>query len=163
MAVGQVRKSDHIIFLQLKLTAMKINSILFGLLLITTTCLSQKAPDPEKKRLIDSCDKFMKLFQGGKQLQAMQMLKTISLLKEEDIDKLSDQVESQLETIESNYGKMISYEFVKDKEVKDFILKRIYILRMEKFYLKFSFILYKSSAGWKVTGVNYNEDIEDAF
>lgn len=142
---------------------MKKYPLLFSLVLTTLISISQNATGPSKKNLTDSCDKFMKLFQTGKPLEAIQMLKTISIIGESTIDKLSGQVESQLETIDNNYGKMVSYEFIKEQEIKDFLVKRLYLLKLEKFYLKFSFILYKTNMGWKVTSFIYNEDLADVF
>lgn len=142
---------------------MKIVFLITCILAITLGLSAQSSIEPERKQLNDSCDKFMKLFQSGKQTDAIRMLKTISLMEETAIDKLAEQVEGQLETIEANYGKAMSYEFIKEKEVNGIIIKRFYLLKLEKFYLKFTFTLYKSKTGWKATHFIYDEDIDALF
>jgi len=57
------------------------------------------------------------------------------------------------------YGKILSYEFVAERKVKDFIAKRFYVLKFVKYYLKFDFTLYNNGKGWTITSFTYNEDL----
>jgi hypothetical protein len=56
---------------------------------------------------------------------------------------------------------MLSPEFITERKIKDFLVKRFYILKFDKYYLKFDFTLYKSTSGWTVTGFKYDEDLAE--
>jgi hypothetical protein len=75
------------------------------------------------------------------------------------IDTLEVTIKNQLDQVLPAYGKMISSEFIVERNVKDFISQRLYILRFEKYYLQFQFTLYKTNGGWKITSFNYKEDL----
>jgi hypothetical protein len=138
-----------------------IVSILF--LSFSLSACAQPKPARTKEELAAACDKLMQTFRDGKFKPAMQMLKQISLIKYSKIDELAEQANNQMVDLADTYGKIVSYEFVNEKAIKDFIYKRSYVLRFEKYYLKFSFILYKATAGWTITHFVYNEEIEELF
>jgi hypothetical protein len=56
-------------------------------------------------------------------------------------------------------GKILSYDFISERKIKDFITKRFYILKFDKFYLKFDFMLYNNGDKWTITSYAYNEDL----
>ena len=119
----------------------------------------QTKPDKDKKRIDEVCNKFMQEFNSGKSSDAIQLLRENSVLSSADLDTLNNEIERQMKMILPNYGKMISYEFVSEHKIKDFITRRFYILKFEKYYLKFDFTLYKSSTGWTITGFNFNDEL----
>ncbi len=105
----------------------------------------------------------MQTFSKGRFTEAIQMLKPISVLGNEQIDSLTQTVKMQMANITPGYGKIITYEYVGEQSIKDFLFKRIYLLQLEKFYLKFTFTIYKSSLGWTITSFIYNEEIDELF
>jgi hypothetical protein len=124
---------------------------------------SQTSIDYDKKSISDSCDRFMKLFQAGQPKESIQILKNISVLGNESLDKLALKIYDQMDIVSSNYGEVNSYQFVKERIVGDFLVKRLYVLKFDRFYLKFAFTLYKNKTGWKLTSFIYNEDIDELF
>ena len=133
-------------------------SILF-LLITLYACQEVRKDDNSIQKANSNCDAFMKDFKDGKFSQAIQSLKQISVIDSPSIDSLDLTVNRQMRILLSSYGKILSYEFIRERKVKDFIIKRFYILRFEKYYLKFDFVLYRIGAEWKITNFNYNEDL----
>jgi len=132
----------------------------FILVLIFVSCGQKKqATDNDEERLDKVCDTFMQYFSKGQYKDAIQLLKQNSVLEPEKIDTLEVTIENQAQNIFPAYGKILSAEFITDRKVKDFIEKRFYILKFEKYPLKVDFTLYKSSNGWTITSFNYNEDL----
>ena len=130
------------------------------LLFILVSC-GQKTQlaDSDEQRLDKVCDTFMQDFSKGQFKDAVQLLKQNSVLEPEKLDTLQVTIENQAQNVFPAYGKMLSSEFITEHKVKDFIEKRFYILKFEKYPLKVDFTLYKSSNGWTITSFNYNEDL----
>ena len=142
-----------------------MNRLIISILFISfsLSACAQPKPARTKEELTAACDKLMQTFRDGKFKAAMQSLKPISLIKYSEIDKLTEQANSQMVDLADTYGKIVSYEFVNEKAIKDFLYKRNYVLRFEKYYLKFSFTIYKGAAGWAITHFVYNEEIDELF
>ena len=126
---------------------------------ITLFSCRQTKPDKDKERIDEVCDKFMQEFNSGKTSEAIQILRDNSVLSLASLDTLNHEIDREMKMVLPNYGKMISYEFVSEHKIKDFITRRFYILKFEKYYLKFDFTLYKSNTGWTITGFNFNDEL----
>jgi predicted Zn-dependent protease len=139
----------------------KILTVAF--LLLTLTCFGQKGQvvDKGKQRLDKVCDTFMKLFTEGKTRDALQLLKQNTVMAPASIDTLQVTIDNQMNNYFPTYGKMLSYEFISERKIKDFIAKRFYILKFDIYYLKFDFTLYKAASGWTVTNFKYDEELSE--
>ncbi len=132
----------------------------FVLVFLLVSCgQKNQATDSDEQRLDKICDSFMQDFSKGQFKDAIQLLKQNSVLEPEKLDTLQVTIENESQNVFPAYGKMLSPEFITDHKVKDFIEKRFYILKFEKYPLKVDFTLYKSSNGWTITSLNYNEDL----
>ena len=78
----------------------------------------------------------MKLFAEGKTYDALQLLKQNTVMTPSTIDTLQVTIDNQMNDYFPAYGKMISSDFIIERKIKDFIAKRFYILRFDKYYLK---------------------------
>jgi hypothetical protein len=120
---------------------------------------NNQGTNKDKERIGKVCDQFMKTFADGKIGEALQLLKQNSIMPPAAIDTLEVTINDQIENIFPAYGKVVSYEFVTEKKVKSFIAKRFYVLKFEKYYLKFDFTVYNNGKNWTITGFNYNDDL----
>ena len=136
-----------------------IYSILFCSLSFVS--YSQIKYDKDKTRIISVCDQFMKNFRDGKLSDAMELLKQNSVIAHSTIDTLQATISDQMKNVFPDFGKILSYELITEKKIKDFIAKRFYILKFEQYYLKFEFTLYHSATGWTITKFIYNEDLTE--
>lgn len=137
----------------------KILTVAFLLLTITSCGQKNQSVDKDKQRLDKVCDTFMKLFTEGKTHEALRLLKQNTVMIPSSIDTLQVTIDNQMDNYFPAYGKMLSYEFITERKIKDFIAKRFYILKFDKYYLKFDFTLYKASTGWTVTNFKYDEEL----
>ena len=131
-----------------------ISSLIFILL----SC-NQNSIDKDKERINNECNNFMKAFLNSKVHDAINILRQNSVIAKPQLDTLERTIEAQVKDGFYSYGKMISYDFISEASVKDIISKRFYVLRLENYYLKFEFVLYKSSSKWTITNFQYNDDI----
>ncbi len=133
---------------------------LIFLSLTLVSCGQKKiSVDEDKERIDKVCDAFMQTFANGKIHDALQLLKQNTVMTPAAIDTLQVTIANQFNNIFPSYGKMGSSEFVMERKIKDFLAKRFYILKFEKYYLKFDFTLYNNGKGWTITSFNYNEEL----
>jgi hypothetical protein len=117
--------------------------------------------DKDKERIDKVCDDFMQTFVSGQVSNAMQLLKQNTVMDTSTIDTLQTTIQQQMQNIFPEYGKMLSSEFITDKNVKDFITKRFYVIRFSKSFLKVDFTLYNTGNSWTITSFHYNDDIDE--
>ncbi len=137
---------------------MKLISI--AMLSFTFIACKQSMPiDSDKERIDSVCNKFMQTFKEGNLPEAFELLKPNSVMSRSSIDTLQNKVTILINNVLPSYGKVGSYEFIIERKIKDFITKRFYILKFDKFYWKFDFTIYKSNKGWTITGFTCNEEL----
>jgi hypothetical protein len=141
-----------------------MNNLLMLLLLVfpLVTSGQNKTPLRSKTEINLVCDSFMMSFKGGDYEKALKLLKQNSVIDHESIDKLELTITEQMINVAPAYGKPLSFEMALEKTLKQSVAKRFYILKMEKYFLKFAFTLYNNGSGWTITNFNYNdENIEE--
>ncbi len=136
----------------------RLFTIIISSVLMISSC-QQKQIDKDKERINEVCDSFMQEFSSGNIPKAIDLIKQNSVLSPSTLDTIQVQIVNQLNISLPEYGKMISYDFVSEHKVKDYIERRFYILKFEKYYLKFDFTLYKSINGWTITMFNFNDEL----
>jgi len=115
----------------------------------------------DKTRIDNVCDTFMQQFVSGKMDEALWLLRHNTVMQPSSIDTLKATIADQIKTVFPLFGKMLSFEFVKESNVKNFIAKRFYIIKFSKFFLKVDFTLYNSGTGWTITSFHYDEEAEE--
>ena len=119
--------------------------------------------DEGREKLEAVCDKFMDDFSKSNIPKAYDLLKVNSVIGDSSINDIQAKSQSQLANLKAVYGKTLSYKLVANYSAKDVIEKRYYILRFEKYYLKFSFILYNNGRLWSITNFSYDEEVNDVL
>src|SRR5258705_8977044 len=74
----------------------------------------------ETKGLDSICQKFMQIFSEKRFTEAISMLKEYSVIDPAKIDDLIYTVENQMKILGNNFGKILSYELMVEKNVKNF-------------------------------------------
>jgi len=137
---------------------MKIMASLL-LLIILISCKDVKPVDKNRDEVNSACDKFMTLYSKGQYDEAVDLLRRYSVLESDRLDTLNVTIKRQADRFLPVYGKVLSSEFIIERKVKDFISKRFYVLKFEKYPMKFDFTLYKGSSGWKIVAFDYDESL----
>ena len=93
----------------------------------------------------------------------LDMLKPYSFLSSAEIDTIETTLKAQLPKIEPNYGKILGSELVSQKQIRDSLLSLNYLLRMEKFALRWTFTFYNGSKGWNLVYIDCNDKLLALF
>ena len=109
------------------------------------------------------CDKVMQTLVDGKFSAAMQMFKQKSVMDAAVIDKIDKTLNDQMPGILPYYGKILSYELVEEKLLKNALARKRYILKFENYFLSFDFVLYNNGTGWTVSNFYYKDETKELF
>jgi hypothetical protein len=138
--------------------------IILGIVVMTLysqIAFSQLKHPTDKQELKNVCAKFMDSFRLEKFQAAFDLLKPYSVIEDYKLDTIANTTKEQMKTLSTSYGKIISYEEVSEKEIKNDLTQLNYLLKFQQSFLRFSFILYNNGSGWTVTNLKYNEEIDD--
>lgn len=138
-------------------------SFIFCLLAVSLFTFGQLQADTGRTSLNTLCDRFMQTFQTGKFSEAIQLLKKNSTLGDSFIDNLDKTVNEQMNSIQFNYKRIVGYNLVEEKEIKNIVARRRYLLKFELYYLTFDFYLYNNGSTWMISGFYYKDDQKELF
>ena len=139
---------------------IKLICVLLFASLTFASCAQKTKIDKDQERINTVCDKFMQNFRDDKIPEALKLLKENSeVIADSAIDNLQVTVSDQMNTLLSCCGRILSYDFIVERKIKDYLVKRFYILKLEKYFMKFDFTLYKSATGWRITNFNYDNNL----
>ncbi|MBN8852830.1 MAG: hypothetical protein BGO55_03645 [Sphingobacteriales bacterium 50-39] len=116
-----------------------------------------------KQEIFAACMRFMDAFKASKYENAFRNLRSYSAIEDYKIDTLVKKVKEQMTSINSYYGKALSYEEISEKDVKNSLIRLVYLVKYEKYFLKLVFILYNNGSYWTISNFKYTEDIADLF
>lgn len=109
------------------------------------------------------CDKVMQTIVDGKFSAAIQMFRQRSVMDATVIDKVDKTLNDQMPGILPYYGKILSYELVEERLLKNALARKRYILKFENYFLTFDFVLYNNGSGWTVSNFYYKDETKDLF
>ena len=109
------------------------------------------------------CDKVMQTLVDGKYSDAIQLFRQKSVMDISVIDNVDKTLNEQMPGILPYYGKILGYDLVEEKFLKDVLSRRKYILKFEYYFLSFDFILYNNSKGWTVSNFYYKDETKELF
>ena len=79
------------------------------------------------------------------------------------IDDLDKTVNEQMNNIQVNYKKIVGYELIEEKDLKNVLARRRYILKFELYFLTFDFYLYNNGTSWTISGFYYMDEQKALF
>ncbi len=109
------------------------------------------------------CDKVMQTIVDGKFSAAIQMFRQRSVMDASVIDKVDKTLNDQMPGILPYYGKILSYELLEEKLLKNALARKRYILKFENYFLTFDFVLYNNGTGWTVSNFYYKDETKELF
>ncbi len=81
-------------------------------------------------------------------------------LPENEIDQLESLTIKQFNAVSDRFGKPMGYVFIKDLKIKDFVLRKIYILKLEKHMIRVEFTYYNNGQGWMANGFKWGDVVD---
>ena len=137
-----------------------ISTILLSLLFFVSSAQSKFTT---KDSLNVFCDKVMQTLVEGKYSMAIQSFRQKSVMDASVIDNVDKTLNEQMPSILPYYGKILGYELLEEKSLKNLLTRRRYILQFEFYFLSFDFILYNNSMGWTVSNFYYKDETKELF
>lgn len=116
-----------------------------------------------RENLNSYCDKIMQTLVDGRHSEAIQLFRKNSVMDTVTINNIDMMLSEQMTTILPFYKKITGYVLVEEKEVKNTLARRRYLLTFERYFLTFDFILYNNGTGWTVSNFNYKDDPKELF
>ncbi|MBK8520495.1 MAG: hypothetical protein WAT20_01635 [Ferruginibacter sp.] len=116
-----------------------------------------------KDSLNSFCDKIMQTIVDGKYSEGIQLFRQKSVMDASVIDNVDKTLNEQMPGILPYYGKMLGYELIEEKALKNALARRKYILKFEFYFLTFDFILYNNNTGWTVSNFYYKDETKELF
>ena len=126
---------------------------------------SQTPPALKTERDVQSlCENALSHVVEGDLAQGVATLRPYATsISKEDVDSLENQLLGQEGTIKQSYGDAIGYLLISRENLKDAILKLVYVVKYERHLIRWSFIFYKPYDSWILDYFNYDDDIEALF
>jgi hypothetical protein len=113
----------------------------------------------DSEQINQVCDNFMQLFSKSNFKEGIALLKKNSVIPDSTFDTMLPTIETQISNSVQAYGKITGFEHVRDFSTNGLIIQRIYLLKFEQFFLKFSFTIYRGTKGWTITSFEYNVNL----
>jgi hypothetical protein len=112
----------------------------------------------------DLCENALSHIVDGDVAQGIAILRPYALsISKSDMDSLEGQLLGQADTIKESYGDPIGYVLISRVNLKDTVLKTVYVVKYERHLIRWTFIFYKPSDSWILDFFNYDDSIEDLF
>ena len=105
----------------------------------------------------------MQTLADGKYSEAIQLFTQKSVMDASVIDNVDKTLNEQMPGILPYYGKIVGYEMIEEKVLKNALARRKYILKFEFYFLTFDFILYNNNKGWTVSNFYYKDETKELF
>jgi hypothetical protein len=109
------------------------------------------------------CDKVMQTFEKAKYSDAIQLFRQRSVMDTSTINNIDKTMNEQMEALKPYYKKVIGFELVEEKLIKNTVVRRRYLLKFENYFLTVDFFLYNNGTGWTVSNFNYRDDPKELF
>lgn len=110
------------------------------------------------------CDKVMQTLVKGKYSDAIQLFRQKSVLDTSTINSIDKNLNEQMTNLQPYYKKIVEYEFIEDRAIKNSVVQRRYLLKFENYFLTVDFILYNNNRnGWTVSNFNYYDNPKELF
>jgi hypothetical protein len=84
-------------------------------------------------------------------------------LPENEMTQLESQTIKQFNMVADRFGKIIGADFVKDRTVKHYVIRKTYVIRFEKHMIRVLFTYYKNDNGWLLNGFKWDDQFEELF
>jgi len=135
----------------------------FFLCMLCTVSFGQDKLFTTRDSLNGFCDKVMQTLADGKFSQAIQMFRQKSVMDSSVINNVDKTLNEQMPNILPYYKKIVGYVLAEEKDLKNTLVRRRYILKFEHYFLIFDFVLYNNGTGWTVSNFYYKDETKELF
>jgi hypothetical protein len=105
----------------------------------------------------------MQTLVAGKFSEGIQLFRKNSVMDTTTINGIDKTLNEQMKNIMPYYKKILGFELLDEKLIKNTVSRRRYLLKFENYFLTFDFILYNNGSGWTVSNFNYKDEPKELF
>jgi len=131
--------------------------------LFARPCLAEAPPLNSKTDARALTETVMQLVVADKISDAMDKLKAYWRLPPNEIDTLVLKTISLRNTIADRYGRTLSYAFVREEDVGDYLVRYTYVERRENHPLRWTFIFYRATDRWWMDSASWDDKVSELF
>lgn len=141
---------------------MKILLTALTALLCVQSTLAQ-TPLSTKEEVAKHSQTVVVLLRNNEFQQAFTELKKCWPLPQNELEQLESQTVRQFNIVGDRFGTAIGTDLVADKVIKDYVLRKIYVIRFERHMIRVLLTYYKNNDGWILNGFKWDDDIDELF
>jgi hypothetical protein len=108
-------------------------------------------------------DNVMKDLVSANYTSAISKMKAVSILGDQNFEKIQSSLESQIPKMEAVYGKTLSFQTLGQDKINNAIFRVRYLDLREKFALRWTFIFYNNGTGWTLISFSFDDEILKLF
>lgn len=108
-------------------------------------------------------DEVMSLVGIGKYEDAWRRLKSATIIPAAEFDAFASQFARQLHSFGPRYGEPGGHEHLRDQLLGDSLLRSQYIAKYERSAVRWTFIFYRTSAGWVLSDFKFDQNLNALF
>ncbi|PKQ62202.1 hypothetical protein BZG02_12855 [Labilibaculum filiforme] len=116
-----------------------------------------------KDELSKHSEKVMNFLKDSEFQKAFTELQVYWPLPENEMKQLESQTIKQFNMVADRFGNIIGFDFIRDESIKDYAIKKIYVLRFEKHMIRVLFTYYKNNDGWILNGFKWDDQFDELF
>ncbi len=114
--------------------------------------------------ITDLCENALSHIVDGDVAKGIAALRPYALgISKSDMDSLENQLLGQADTIRDSYGDPLGYVLMSMANLKDTVLRAVYVVKYERHLIRWTFIFYKPYDSWILDFFNYDDSIEALF
>lgn len=106
---------------------------------------------------------FMKSIVEGDVDSAFSSVKPYFPISQREFDNLVHETRAQLQGNQPSFGSTLSYKFVQEKRVDNFLLRFTFVIKHEMTVTVWKFLYYKPEGKWLLNSLNWNDRVSDLF
>ncbi len=141
-----------------------MRKILFAVIaMLFLQCTKAQTYLSSEDELSKHSDKVMKFLKDSEFQKAFTELQIYWPLPENEMMQLESQTIKQFNMVADRFGNIIGFDFIRDMSIKDYAIKKIYVLRFEKHMIRVLFTYYKNNDGWILNGFKWDDQFDELF
>ena len=140
-----------------------MKTILFTLLTLSFTIAQSQTYLNSEKDLEKHANLVMSYMSELEFTKAFTELEKHWPLPQNELSQLESQTLKQFNLVGDRFGAVIGFDFVQEKTINDFAIKKTYVVRFEKHLLRVMFTYYKNDQGWMLNSFKWDDSFSELF
>lgn len=116
---------------------------------------------PNKEAVTKHTENVMKYLEASEIPKAFSELQEYWPLPENEIIQLESQTIKQFNLVGSRFGNISGYDFIKDDGLKDYVIRKTYVIKFELHMIRVLFTYYKNEKGWILNSFKWDDQFEE--